>query len=290
MRPSALRRVAVALALVVLALGATGCTIRRVLAVGDTCSSGSAPECAAVAQTIRDRTPDAFLHLGDMQYPDGDQSAFAAGYGRIFADLHHITYPVFGETHDFGWSGWPVAFMNAHSAAAGKLSDDQWGYSFDLGAWHVVALDYKHPDPAALEADLTAHPSRCLLAIDHAPYFGTPTTVHPSNQLTRAFVKPLFRHGVDLILSGHNHVYERMAPQDIDRNPDPNGAVAFQLGTGGIGHYRFTSPTAPNSVVRSTTAFGALELALTDQGWSARYANAPGSDLVDHASGGCGPP
>jgi hypothetical protein len=279
----------VAAVLAALALGASGCTIQRVMAVGDTCASGSSPECAQVAQVIRDQHPNAFLHLGDMQYPDGSQAAFEADYARIFADLHAVTYPVFGATHDFAWSGYPVAFMNVHSAAAGKLHDDQWGYSFDLGPWHVVALDYDHPDPAALEADLAAHPSHCLMAIDHAPYFGTPTTVHPTNELTRAFVEPLFRHGVDLMLTAHNHVYERMAPQDIDRNPDPNGPVAFQVGTGGIGHYAFKSPPAPNSVVRSTSAFGALELSLYDEGWSSRYVDAPGSDLVDNASGDCGP-
>jgi Calcineurin-like phosphoesterase len=286
---SALRRLAVAATLLALALAAGGCTIRTLMAVGDTCADTSSPECAQVAQTIRDQHPDAFLHLGDMQYPEGSQSAFDAGYGRIFADLHAITYPVFGETHDFGWSGYPVTFMNEHSAVAGKLAPNQWGYSFDLGAWHVVALDYEHPDPAALEADLVAHPSHCLMAIDHAPYLGTPTTVHPRNELTRAFVEPLFRHGVDLLVSGHNHVYERMAPQDIDGHADPDGPVVFQVGTGGIGHYSFTSPPAPNSVVRSTSAFGALFLSLTDAGWGSRYVDAPGSSLTDTASGGCGP-
>ena len=151
----------------------------------------------------------------------------------------------------------------------------------------MVALNYNHPDPAALEADLTAHPSRCLLAFDHAPYLGTPTSTHPSNELSRAFVAPLFSHGVDLMLNGHNHVYERLAPQNIDKQADPNGTAVFQVGTGGIGHYSFTT-TAPNSLVRSTTAFGALKLALSPTGWASRYINAPGSNLTDTATGTCG--
>ena len=122
---------------------ATGAS-KVVMAVGDTCSSGGSPECAQVAQVIRDQHPDAFLHLGDMQYQDGNQSAFDSNYARIFADLNPITYPVFGETHDFGWNGYPVAFFNQHSAVAGQLVNAQWGYSYDLGAWHVVALDYAH--------------------------------------------------------------------------------------------------------------------------------------------------
>lgn len=106
----------------VVVLGAGGCTAYQLMAVGDTCSSGGSPECVAVADVIRSEHPAAFLHLGDMQYQDGNQAAFDAGYGRIFSDLHRITYPVFGSTHDFGWNGYPVAFMNAHSAAAGSCS------------------------------------------------------------------------------------------------------------------------------------------------------------------------
>jgi hypothetical protein len=251
---------------------------KTVMAVGDTCSSGGSPECVQVAQVIRDQHPDAFLHLGDMQYQDGNQSAFDAGYGHIFSDLHAITYPVFGETHDFGWTGYPVSFMNQHSAVAGKLSDAQWGYSFDLGAWHVVALDYGHPNVAALQADLNAHPSQCLLAVDHAPIIGTPTSTHSSDQGSM-FLPTLKAHGVDLIVNGHNHVYERGS----------DGTLTWlQVGTGGIGHYSFTSPV-PGSAVRSTTAYGAVKLVLSPTGWTSQYVNAPGSSLVDAAAGGCGP-
>ena len=196
-----------------------------------------------MADVIRSQHPDAFLHLGDLQYQDGNQAAFDAGYGRIFSDLHSITYPVFGSTHDFGWTGYPVAYMNQHSAAAGKLSDNQWGYSFDIGAWHVVALNYNHPDPAALEADLAAHPSRCLMAFDHAPYLGTPTSTHPSNELSRAFVTPLFNHGVDLMLNGHNHVYERLARRTSTRWPPPTGPLCSRWAPAGSG--TTASPPSP---------------------------------------------
>jgi hypothetical protein len=249
-----------------------------VMAVGDTCSSGGSPECAQVAQVIRDQHPDAFLHLGDMQYQDGNQSAFDSNYARIFADLNPITYPVFGETHDFGWNGYPVAFFNQHSAVAGKLANAQWGYSYDLGAWHVVALDYAHPDPAALAADLAAHPSQCLMAVSHAPWQGTPTSTHPTNQLPASYGNLLEQHGVDLILNGHNHVYERWVGPSY---------TELQVGTGGIGHYSFTSPV-PGSAVRSTTAYGAVKLVLTPAGWTSQYVNAPGSSLTDTAAGGCG--
>jgi hypothetical protein len=249
-----------------------------VMAVGDTCSSGGSPECAQVAQVIRDQHPDAFLHLGDMQYQDGNQSAFDSNYARIFADLNPITYPVFGETHDFGWNGYPVQFFNQHSAVAGKLANAQWGYSYDLGAWHVVALDYAHPDPAALAADLEANPTQCLMAVSHAPWKGTPTSSHPVNQLPASYGTLLEQHGVDLILNGHNHVYERWV--------GPN-YTELQVGTGGIGHYSFLSPVQ-GSVVRSTDAFGAVKLVLSQDGWTSQFIDAPGSTLTDTGGGGCG--
>ena len=61
----------------------------------------------------------------------------------------------------------------------------------------------------------------------------------------------------------------------------------LQVGTGGIGHYTFKSPV-PGSVVRSTTAFGAVKLVLSPVGWTSQYINAPGSTLTDTAAGGCG--
>jgi hypothetical protein len=79
-----------------------------------------------------------------------------------------------------------------------------------------------------------------------------------------------------------------MAPQTIDAKPDPNGTAVFQVGTGGIGHYTFTSGSAPNSVVRDGSAFGALTVTLSPNGWTSEYIDAPGSNLKDTASGGCG--
>jgi hypothetical protein len=85
---------------------------------------------------------------------------------------------------------------------------------------------------------------------------------------------------VDLILNGHNHVYERWVGPSF---------TELQVGTGGIGHYTFTSPVA-GSVVRSTTAYGAVKLVLSPVGWTSQFIDAPGSDLVDTGAGGCGAP
>jgi hypothetical protein len=264
-------------------------------AVGDTCSGTACSQASATAQTVRNIAPFRFLHVGDFQYQNAGAggATFTAGYETAFAGLHAITLPAFGATHDTedgsgAWEGYPVSFFDANGApeAQGKLSDHQWGYSYDLGAWHVVAINYKSGDVASVEADLAAHPSACLMAVSHAPAFGSPSAEHPTNEAV-AYRDVLFRHGVDLIVSGHQHFYERLGPVDSAGAPDPNGATQLIVGLGGIGHYGRTS-TAPESRVYNATAFGPTKLTLTPDGWSSEFVPDAGSPaFADTASGTC---
>jgi hypothetical protein len=251
-----------------------------VAAVGDLCSGSSCSEAAATAATIQAMHPDRYLVLGDLQYPQGDQATFDAGYARVFAALHAISLPVFGSTHDFGWRGYPVAYMNTHAGpeARGKLSDGQPGYSYNLGAWHLVALNYNGGQNAVdwLRADLAAHPSKCLAAVVHAPIYGSPTGEHPDNQ-GAMFAAVLQAAGVDIVASGHQHFYERLTT--------PTGTQIIN-GEGGIGHYHRTS-TAPGSRVYDDTSYGVVKLTLSPDGWASEYVPNRGSTFSDTASGGC---
>jgi hypothetical protein len=173
--------------------------------------------------------------------------------------------------------------MNSNGApeARSRLSDDQWGYSFDIGAWHVVVFNYRQDqggNPSSLAADLDAHPSKCLLAVDHAPIIGSPSSEHPSNEANWARTT-LVNHGVDLTLNGHQHFYER--------NLDPSGFTDLTVGTGGVGHYSRTS-TAPTARAYNNQTFGAVKLTLTDTGWSSTFVpNTGAAAFSDTASGGC---
>ena len=140
-------------------------------AVGDTCStSGTTQQCAKTATAVAGINPEKFLHLGDFQYQNAGANGATdkTGYEAAFAGLHSKTIPVYGSTHDTcdgsgSWECYPVSFMNANGApeVRGKLTDHQWGYSLDIGNWHVVVFNYKTAEGgsvASVTADLDAHP------------------------------------------------------------------------------------------------------------------------------------
>jgi hypothetical protein len=188
---------------------------QTVAAVGDTCGS-----CAATAALIKGWGVSALLHLGDLQYPEGTAAALANGYDKQFGPgrtgLNPITWPVFGATHDFGWAGDVVDYMNSNSAAAGQLKAGQGGYSFELGNWHVTALNYKAPAEALAfaQADAAAHPSGCQLAFWHSPYWTSDTATHKRETGMKPVVQTLYDHGYELVLNGHQHDYQRSVPLD----------------------------------------------------------------------------
>src|ERR1051325_4323819 len=119
---------------------------------------------------------------------------------------------------------------------------------------------------AWLSADLAAHPAACTLAMWHHPHFSSGPThgAHlEETQPTKPFWDTLYAHGADVILSGHEHNYERFAPQTPDSVADPvNGIREFVAGIGGGGYDTLATTTRANSEV-STTEHGVLKLTLT---------------------------
>jgi acid phosphatase type 7 len=266
-------------------------TSHTLAAVGDTCStSGTTQQCAKTATAAAAFNPERLLHLGDYQYQNAgtNGATYKTGYEAACAGLHDKTIPVYGSTHDTcdgsgSWECYPVSFMNSNGApeVRGKLTDHQWGYSIDIDNWHVVVFNYKTTQGgsvAAVTADLDAHPSQCLLAITHAAVIGSPAEEHPTNEAS-AFRTTLVNHGVDLILNGHQHFYER--------NLDPSGFTAITNGLGGVGHYDRTS-TASTAQAYNATSFGPIKVTLKADGWETDFVpNAGAAFFTDHASGGC---
>lgn len=266
-------------------------TSHTLAAVGDTCStSGTTQQCAKTATTAAGFNPERLVHLGDYQYQNAgtNGATYKTGYQAAFGGLHDITIPVYGSTHDTcdgsgSWECYPVSFMNSNGApeVRGKLTDHQWGYSVDIDNWHVVVFNYKTAQGgsvAAVTADLDAHPSQCLLAITHAPVIGSPAEEHTTNEAS-AFRATLVTHGVDLILNGHQHFYER--------NLDPSGFTAITNGLGGVGHYDRTS-TASMAQAYNSTSFGPIKVVLSANGWTTDFVpNAGAAAFSDHATGGC---
>ena len=206
----------------------------------------------------------AVLALGDLQYEDGLASEFvgAGAYHDTWGRYKAVTRPVPGN-HEYHVAGAPGYFDYFGSAAG---TPGRGYYSFDVGSWHLVALNSEIETTTGsaqerwLRADLAATASDCILAYWHRPRFGSGS--HGSDADFTALWRALYDAKADVVLNGHDHDYERFAPQDPDGGADAEGLREFVVGTGGASHEPFGSTIAPNSEFRDGTAFGVLKLTL----------------------------
>ncbi len=254
--------------------------------------NGTATECRmkATSDLLVSRLPDVVLPLGDTQYEDGALSRFALSYHPSWGRVLAKTRPVVGN-HEYGTAD-AAGYFTYFGAAAGD--PDKGYYSFDLGAWHVVVLNSNcgapggcaagSPQETWLRADLAAHPGACTLAAMHHPRFSS--GMHGSDAAQSAFWDALFAAGADVVLAGHEHDYERFAPQRPDGTADAlHGLRQFIVGTGGRDQRPFETPVA-NSEVRLTGTFGVLELTLHPSSYDWKLVATDGS-TADSGSGTC---
>lgn len=247
-------------------------------------------QMAATADLIAGKDVSAVLALGDLQYPQGSYNDFLNAYDKSWGRFKAITYPTPGnhEYYLYDAQGYYRYFgAAAHEARSGF-------YSFDLGAWHIVALnsncfsvggcDVDSAQIAWLQQDLRAHPAKCILAYWHHPRFSSGR--HGSDSTFEAFWDILGSAGVDVVLGGHDHLYERFAPQLADGAPDPKGIREFVVGTGGASFYQTTS-RQPNSEVVGEHTFGVLFLTLAADGYTWSFESAAGTVFTDAGSDTC---
>jgi acid phosphatase type 7 len=237
----------------------------------------------------------AVLPLGDAQYCCGTLASYTAVYDPTWGTAKAITHPVPGN-RDYATAGAAGYFdyFNGPGAASGAAGNRAEGYySFDLGAWHLVALNTNctHVACAAgsaqerwLRADLAAHPTSCTLAYMHAGRF---SSGRPGGALSMApLYRVLYEGGADVALAGHARHYERFAPQtSVGRSP-AFGIRQFVVGTGGYSLGPIGTPKK-NSEVRENTTFGVMELTLHPAGYSWRFIAPAGATFSDSGSGAC---
>ena len=260
-----------------------------VLAAGDVTSCSSTGS-RATGELIRSRQ-GAVLPLGDLAYSSGTADQFQNCYDPVWGGFKDRTYPAPGN-HEYNTEG-ATGYYGYFGAAAGDPSKGY--YSFDLGRWHIVALnsncddiggcDAGSPQEQWLRADLTAHPAACTLAFMHFPLYSSGK--HGNNPEVRPLWQALHDYDAELVLSGHDHDYERFAPQDANGNLDQNrGIRQFVVGTGGVGHYDMDEPE-PNSEIQNNTTFGVLELILRPTGYDWTFLPAGDGTFTDSGSGTC---
>lgn len=256
-----------------------------VLAAGDIadCRTPGDEQTAALLDTV----PGTVLALGDNAYVNGTEREYRDCYGPTWGRHRARTWAVPGN-HDYNTPG-ARAYYAWYGARAGEPGRG-W-YSFQAGAWHVVMLNTSLPMDAGseqerwLRADLAMHPTRCTLAVLHHPRFSS--SMHGSNPSVVPLWRGLHEAGVDVALSGHDHVYERFLRMTPDGTPDPeHGIRSFVVGTGGARHYRFFR-RAPGSAFRLDQAWGVLRLTLREDRYEWEFLDATHGRALDHGGEGC---
>ena len=224
--------------------------------------------------------------VGDNAYMTGSTENFLRCYEPTWGRHKARTRPTPGN-HEYetpGAAGYFAYFgLNAGVPGIGY-------YSYELGAWQIFALNSEvsmssgSAQIAWLRAELAARPTRCALAYFHEPLFGSGT--NGGDPRSREAWRVMYDSGVDVILSGHNHSYERFAPQDPNGRFDPErGIRQFVAGTGGAPTTGFPQ-VQPNSEMRSST-WGVLKLTLRPTQYTWEFVPVPGQPLPDSGSASC---
>ncbi len=199
--------------------------------------------------------------LGDNAYMSGTREEFRNCYEPSWGRHKGRTRPVPGN-HDYG-TGNANAYYDYFGGNAGPSG--LGFYSFELGAWHIVTLNSNVPAGTAslqaqwLRTDLESTTARCVAALWHHPLFSSGP--NGNSPFMRDLYQILYDFGADLVLVGHDHMYERFAPQDPNGRLDTvRGMRQFVVGTGGVPLYDFQAPK-PNSEVR-LKVHGVMKLTL----------------------------
>jgi chitodextrinase len=264
---------------------ATGAAADPVVAAGgDIASSGSGD--TATANVLSALNPTVVLTLGDNAYESGTNSQFQSHYEPTWGRQKAKTRPAPGN-HDYRTSG-ASGYFSYFGSLAGPSGRGY--YSFDLGSWHLISLnseiarDAGSSQVAWLKSDLAATRQPCILAYWHKPRFSSGP--HGSDSSFVPFWDALAAVGADLVLSGHDHTYERFAPQTSSGTAVSNGIRQFVVGTGGRSHYQIGSVRA-NSVVRNSDTYGVLALTLRSSSFDWRFMPESGRTFSDAGSAPC---
>ena len=228
---------------------------------------------------------------GDNAYQSGTPEQFAECYHPTWGRHRARTRPAPGN-HDYETPG-AAGYFEYFGEAAGQPGAGY--YSYDLGAWHIIALNSicdavggcgsGSAQEQWLRADLAEHAATCTLAYWHHPRFSSGQ--HGNDDDYDAFWRALYQAGADVVLAGHDHTYERFAPQTPDAELDvARGIRQFVVGSGGKSHYRFEDDVA-NSEARNNDTFGVLKLTLRASDYDWEFIPVQGSAFIDSGTDAC---
>ena len=256
---------------------------QTVVAAGDIAQCDANSEATA---RLLDGISGTVLALGDLAYFAGSRENFRDCYHPTWGRHRARTRPAPGN-HEYETPG-AAGYFEYFGDVAGPPGLGY--YSFNRGGWHLISLNSNVPASAGsaqaewLRADLIDHFGfRCVLAYWHHPLVSSgPNGDNPG---MRDLWRILHQARADVILSAHDHSYERFAPQDPDLRPDLlEGMRQFVVGTGGASLRDFFM-TRPNSQFR-LSAFGVLKLTLHATGYDWEFVTVGGA-VRDSGSDRC---
>ena len=253
------------------------------------CSVPGRSETAALLAQI---PFSAIYTAGDNSNESGSIARYSDCFGPTWGQYMSYIHPTAGN-HDADGIRDYYAYFGAAAGPAGK----GW-YSFDLGAWHIIMLNTGckemvgpcndaagSPQELWLKADLAAHHNKCTMAIMHQPRFSS--GYHGSYAAQQPFWQDLYNANADVVVDGHDHDYERFAPQDPSGKADPSrGMVEFVAGTGGAELRDFNAPIA-NSLVRIANVWGIMKFTLHPTSYDWQFIPVAGQTATDSGSADC---
>lgn len=246
---------------------------------------------AATSDLLIGARYDRILALGDNAYEEGTLSQFRSYFHPTWGRVKPRIRPVPGN-HEYAMEG-ARGYFRYFGKAAGPGGKGY--YSFGVGTWHIVALnsncgEVSCADGSAqekwLRADLAARDNACTLAFWHHPRWSSGTT-HGGNADVAPLVATLYEFRAEVLLVGHEHNYERFAPQTPKGRKDTEkGIRQFVVGTGGKDHHPFGTPV-PNSEVRNSETYGVLQLTLHPDSYEWRFIPEAGKAFTDSGRTNC---
>ena len=251
---------------------------------GDIATSGSGDEETA---QLLDNIPGTVFTLGDNAYTNGTLTEYTNYYEPTWGRHKARTRPSPGN-HEYNTSG-AAGYYDYFGDIAGP--DRRGYYSYDLGDWHIISLNSNISMSAGstqeqwLRADLAATTAKCVLAYWHHPRFSSGS--HGSSTAPQPLWQALYDYNADVVLVGHDHNYQRFAPQTPTGAADPaRGIREFVVGSGGRGYYTFATPIA-NTEAHNYDSFGILKLTLYAESYTWEFIPVAGKTFSDVGSGSC---
>ena len=257
---------------------------------GDIASCSSSGDEATA--NLLDGISGTVFTLGDNAYQSGIATEFANCYDPSWGRHKARTMPTVGN-HEYQTPG-ASGYFGYFGAAAGDANKGY--YSYDRGQWHIISLnsmcenvggcDANSPMVKWLMDDLAANPKACTLAYFNQPLFNSGAE-HGNDPKMRPSWDALYAAGAEVVLNGHEHTYERFAPQTPGGAADPaQGIREFVVGTGGASHYPFGT-IQPNSEVRNGDTYGVLKLTLHSGSYEWQFVPEAGKTFTDSGSDQC---